>query len=195
MIRTIPPAQWAAGLDKLLTQLRIIDPGSELEIIVSYLLAAIEEVENYTGLGLITQTWEQSFPALTTPMFLRRRPVQEIDTITYLDDGGTEITLDVSFYRVSGLGVDKMPGAAVHLGSAQSWPTSYTGGGDVVRVSYVVGYGDTEAAVPEMAKHAVLLTAATMYNYRENVHEGAAVAELPMAARNLLRDWRPLAVA
>jgi uncharacterized phiE125 gp8 family phage protein len=205
-IRTVPPAALPVSLAELKAHLRV-DESHEDASIMGYCRAAVEHVERYTGMGLITQTWKQTYSAFPraedrregasfdTPssrvMRLWRRPVQAVPSIEYLDGAGVTQTLDPSVYEVAGANWS-MTQPWIALASGKSWPATYVSP-QAITVTYRVGFGDDHNAVPELIRHAILLVVGTWYGYREDVVMGAAVAEIPLASKALLRDWRPLA--
>lgn len=197
-IRTVPPAVLPVTLDELKAQARI-DGTDEDDLLLGYLYAAVEMAEHHTGLGLITQTWTQTFSAWPTTkqpeLVLRRRPVQSVTQIDFMSDVGSppgDSVLDPSVYRVLGIGQDKSP-ARIRLAYGQTWPVLLDDA-EAITVTYEVGFGDAKGSVPELIRHAILMAATTWYSFREDVTAGS-MSELPFASRALLRDWRPLAVA
>jgi uncharacterized phiE125 gp8 family phage protein len=205
-IRTVAPAALPVTLAEVKAQVRYFE-SDEDALLVGLIRAAMEYVENYTGLALITQTWSQTFPSfpqsyagmaittntIQTPLKLSRRPLQTVLSVTYLDSGGVSQPLDTTVYRVSGAAQPYHP-AMLSLNTGQSWPTTYVAT-EAVTVSYRAGFGDTHNDVPELIRQAIAMTVATWFAFREEVVMGATVAELPFSGKVLLRDYRPLAVA
>lgn len=171
--------------------------SDEDAIMVSYLRAATEMVEQYTGLGLITQSWQQAFPAFpvrsTQFLTLHRRPVQEVTSISYLDGSGASQALGTTIYSVNGLGADRWP-SYIRLSNGQAWPTVLSAG-EAVTVAYQVGFGDDWNAVPELIRLAIKMAAGTWFGFREDIAMGSKVSDLPWSSKVLLRDWRPVAIA
>jgi uncharacterized phiE125 gp8 family phage protein len=196
-IRTVPPSALPVTLAELKAQIRYFN-SDEDAILMAYLRSAVEVCENYTYLGFITQTWQQAFTAFPTAtalrMTLKRRPVQEVLSIGYLDVAGIDQIADPLTYQVAGIGNDHAC-ATVRIGSAQTWPPVYDSSDQAAVVTYRVGFGDDHNAVPEQIRDAILLCAATKFGYREDVVMGTSLSEIPERSKVLLRDWRPLAVA
>lgn len=196
-IRTVAPTALPISLAEVKAHLRVTH-SDEDAIIASYLRAAVARAEEYTGLGLLQQTWQQTFPAFANPMLLYRRPLLQIGSplaavqVTFIDGSGALQTLDPSVYTVTGFGSDSAYGA-VRLGYGQIWPTVYSAQ-DAVIVTYTVGFGTTASSVPEAIRHAILVMVADAYAFRESLYQGS-VDEIPFGAEALLRPWRPLAVA
>jgi uncharacterized phiE125 gp8 family phage protein len=198
-IRIVPPAQLPVSLLELKAQIRY-DASDEDALLQGYLQAAVDTAEEYTGLALLTQTWQQSLPAFADPMFLHRRPLIAVGsplvavTVQYLDGDEALQTLSDTGYRVTGIGGDHVL-AAVRLGYGQSWPITRQHD-EAVRITYTAGYGSSPTDVPQVIRHAILMLAATWFGYREDVVMGSTVSdELPFASKALLRPWRRLAVA
>jgi uncharacterized phiE125 gp8 family phage protein len=196
-IRIEPPAVLPVTLAELKSQVRYFD-SSEDAIMMTHLRSATEACENYTYLGFITQTWQQSFGAFPTTappsLVLQRRPVQEVLSVGYLDRDGIDQLADPGLYQVAGIGNDHAC-ARIRGGAAQTWPDLYEGADQGVTVTYRVGFGDNHNAVPERIRLAILYEAGTYFGYRENVVMGTTITELSFTTKSMLRDWRPLAVA
>jgi uncharacterized phiE125 gp8 family phage protein len=64
-IRVIAPATMPVALQELKAQVRYFDSDEDATLL-AFLRSSVEEAENYTGLGLITQTWKQSWSAFPT---------------------------------------------------------------------------------------------------------------------------------
>jgi uncharacterized phiE125 gp8 family phage protein len=197
-VRIEPPAALPVTLAELKAQTRYFQ-SDEDAIMQAMLRSSVEVLENYTYLGFITQTWQQSFSAfpatLATPRLkLQRRPVQEVLSISYLDSADFEQLVDPLTYQVAGIG-NSHACATVRISSAQTWPTVYDSSDAAVTITYRVGFGDDHNAVPEQIRDAILLCAGTKFAYREDVVMGTSLSEIPEKSKVLLRDWRPLAVA
>lgn len=195
-IRTVAPTALPVTLAEFKAQAKIEDEVTDEDALLqAYLRAAVEEVERYARLALITQTWEQTFPVFPKKLGLTLdvKPVQAVESVEYLDAGEVSQTLDTSVYRVAGIGADKSY-PKIHLGDSQSWPT-VAEHPEAVRVTMTAGYGDDHNDVPELVRIAVLLTASTWHENREDLITGTIFREMPLASKALLRDWRPLAVA
>lgn len=59
-----------------------------------------------------------------------------------------------------------------------------------IRVVYNCGYGINNEAVPPAVKHAILMTAATLYENREDSIVGTQINEVPLDAQRILRVHR-----
>jgi uncharacterized phiE125 gp8 family phage protein len=160
------------------------------------LRSAVEYAERYTGLSLITSTWTQkfsAFAALPEHMILRRRPLQAVVSVDYLDGDGVSQELATDVYRVLGVGEDKRNGS-IRLGYSQTWP-ALRDDPEAVTVTYMAGFGDDHNAVPEQIRQAIMLLVGYLYNQRETALIDPVIVEVPFGTHVLLREWRPLAVA
>lgn len=173
----IPPARPAVLLDEVQAHLRITGDGETTDV-HRLINAAINYVESYTGLALITQTWEERLAVFPPEIGLSKRPVQSIASIDDLITGSPFTPLDPAAYVVAGLGGWRY-GSAVR--PVTSWPSS------IGRVVYVAGFGDYPEDVPEMIRHAIILTVGTWYDDR--------MAPALDAVHALLSDWRRVGIA
>jgi uncharacterized phiE125 gp8 family phage protein len=189
-----PPAALPLSLAEVRAQCRLTDDDGTDEdaLLMSYVRAATEEAEDYTGLALITQDFEQRFSAFPSEMVLGRRPVQEVLSVAHRDVTDTYLALD-PIYRVAGLNSHRS-GAIIRLGYGQFWPTIY-GDAEAVRVLYRAGFGDTHNDVPEKIRHAIMMLVAYWFNQRESALIDPVIVEVPFGFHRLLEDWRPFGVA
>lgn len=196
-IRVVAPTSLPVSLAEAKTHLRVTH-SDEDAMIAAYLRAAVARAEEFTGLGLLQQTWQQTFPAFANPMLLYRRPLLQVGSplaavqVTFLDTAGALQTLDPGVVVVTGIGAAIAYGA-VRLGYGQMWPTVYSAQ-DAVTITYTIGFGTTASSVPETIREAILVMVTDRFENRGSMHEGS-VDELPFGAEALLRQWRPLAVA
>ena len=171
-IRTVAPTSYPLSLPEVKAHLRIT-AADEDALLAGYIAAATQSIEQYTGLGLMLQTWTQTFPAFAARMDLARRPLlsagspETVAAVSYLDSAGASQTLDPALYRVTGVGSDQVPGA-IRLAYGASWPAAYADE-EAVTVTYTVGYGITPSSVPEIIRQAIMQTVGDWYAFRENV--------------------------
>lgn len=199
-VRIGAPTALPVSLAELKAHCRI-DLDEDDALLMGYLRAAVEWVESYTGLALISSTWQQTASAFPTASIrypnaaieLSRRPVQAITAIDYLDAGGVAAVLDPSIYVLAGVGGNRRS-ARITLGTGQAWPAIYTHS-EAVTVTYIAGFGDTHNEVPELIRHALMLLVSTWYDYRGDLEQGPAVNEVPLASKALLAEWRAFGVA
>ena len=192
-VRVVLPSAPAVDINTAIAHSRL-DREHDFLTVQRLLTVATEMVEDYTGLGLIEQTWQQTFSAFPLGgIVLARRPLLEVVSVTYADAAGVEQTVPELDYHASGIGSAQLRGR-VQAVSGAVWPVAGTAA-DAIAITYTVGFGTSHRDVPELIKHAVLMDFATLYEYRENLVDGRGATEIPLTSRGLLRNWRPLAVA
>jgi uncharacterized phiE125 gp8 family phage protein len=129
-------------------------------LITLLLKAATEKGEDLARRAFITQTLEltvDAWPADWTLTLLRPR-LQSVTSVKYLADDGAEATW--TDYTVDAknepgkLVFESLPGVALEESGA-------------VTVRFVAGYGDTETAVPDRIKLALLMLVAHWYENRD----------------------------
>lgn len=187
--RTSAPAALAVTVAEAKQQVGIYD--SSLDDYFTHLVnAATEAVERYTGRALITQTWRlalDDFPCRDPRSEIRlpRPPFQSVTSIAYTDSNGTAQTLSSSLYDAT---ADLEP-ARIEPAYNEVWPATRNER-EAVRVTYVAGYGDTAASVPESLRHAILLMVSQWFNYREPSISGTIIAQVPLSATWLMDSYR-----
>ena len=136
-----PPAALAVSLAEAKLNLRI-DGNEQDSMIEAWIHGITAHAEHLTGRSFINQTWRvtlDSFPdAIELP-----GPVSSV-TVKYIDEAGTEQTLDQADYIVDSA---SEPGYAVP-GVGKAWPATYDRI-NAVNVDVVAGYGDSEVNVPK----------------------------------------------
>lgn len=144
----------------------------------AYITSLITVCRHYTeqmsGNIFKRQTWRLTLDAFPCEIVLRRRPVTDVNSITYIDGDGATQTLDPALYQVDLSGFL----ARIRPAYGQSWPITRCQMG-AVEVSFVAGADDTEAGIPEYWKQGVLLLLGHYYENREDAVIGVSVASLP----------------
>lgn len=162
--------------------------------IEAMLPAAREYCEHYLGRALAPRTMEyvgDAFPIVAIgtppgPVFqLPFGPVQSVESITYTDTDDAPQTVASIDYEIDAISVPSQ----VVLTYGSSWPTARSSTGSV-RVRYITGYstpGESPQVypLPKMARAAILLFLAHLYENREAVTVGSLV-ELPLGVQSLL---------
>lgn len=168
-----------------------IDYTVEDTVLNGYLLAAINEVEQYTNRALMEQTIFQTldgFPVVCSgnifaEIRLFRSPVKELVKLEYYDVTGTKTTL----YNSTGSATEqaavllhnvKEP-ATISVKVGEDWPSTATRPA-AVEVTYKAGYNSADE-VPNVLKQAVCLLASAHYEKREDY-----VKKLKTAAEKLM---------
>lgn len=168
LTRLAGPEQPAVSLAEAKLHLRV-DHDVEDSLIERIIRAATERAEEIQGRAFVTQTFRLGLPRFPRGrvIYLPRPPLQSVEQITYLDPAGEEQTLSPDTYRAD---PDAVPGRVI-LRRGAAWPET-ADEPDAVRITYVAGYGDTGAAVPEETRAAILLFVGHLYESREAITIG-----------------------
>lgn len=138
----------------------------------SWIRAATAQVEGDCEVALCTQTCKLYLPWFLDVMELRKPPVASVSSITYLDTSGATQTLSTSVYTTN---IKRWP-PRIRLTDGQTWPDTKDYTDNVVTVTFVAGYGDSDD-VPDLYKEAVRLRVKRMFDgcsggERDIVYEG-----------------------
>lgn len=165
-----------------------IDGTAEDTLLQRYIDAAVDAIEGPYGIGVLlgSQEWEFYQDFFTTTIRLPLYPVISVDEIRYVDEGGTEQTLDPSVYQVDTVSNP----ARITTAYNQSWPPVQARALNGVTVKFTGGY----TSVPEALRAAVILWVTHMYEIRQPFIVGTTVGEVPYAVEELLNRYRVLAV-
>ncbi len=191
--------------------LRLTHDRDDTYISKQLITAAAEAAEMATHRQLLTATWEltldrpprlgdygsgsygdgeyaylTSTPRTRERLLLPMAPLQQVNSITYIDTAGDEQTWDEDNYIVS---VGKEP-AEISLAHGKTWPQTLRVQ-NAFTVNFDCGYGDDESAIPTLLKQGMLLHIGHLYLNRETIVTDArvAVAELPMATREIFQQF------
>lgn len=153
-------------------------------LITSYIVAAREWVENYTGHILVSRTITETFSAFGDYLSLRYRPVTALGDIDYFDADG-----DATVYEGGVLRTHAYP-AKVYPPTGTTFPTIGTDTG--ITVEYTAGYDSGD--VPTVFKQAMRLLIGHWYERRAGV-SADTLEEVPLAVKSLCGPFRvpPLA--
>jgi uncharacterized phiE125 gp8 family phage protein len=183
-----PPAADPVSIQAAKAHLRITH--SEEDALIHTLIgAATQQIEQRTDRALIAQEWMyllDRFPASGAPVVLPKAPLISVSAVEYLAPDSTWQTWATDQYRVIGAadpgeGLAADPTAA-HGGVVPVEGVAYPStapGREAVRVTFLAGYGDDPASVPEGLRAAVQIVLADLYGHgRESRLYGVgAVAE------------------
>lgn len=165
-----------------------IDHDDEDALIERLISAARGYCEQVSRRALITQTLEGGLDAWPRDnvIELPHPPLQSVESIVYIDSAGATHTLASTVYQV-----DTKRGR-VYLAEGQQWPNATLRTYDPITVTWIAGYGDTAAAVPQGYRQAVLLVLGHLYENREAVvaTQGISMGVLPLAVDTLLMTDR-----
>jgi uncharacterized phiE125 gp8 family phage protein len=161
-------------------------PGTDDDALVgTVVLAARQYVESVTGRSLISQTWDLFLETFPDEIRLPKGPVQSITSITYVDENGSTQTLGASTYTLD----STTDPPRIVLAYGESWP-DVRAQAQAICVTYVAGYGDDPADVPEPVRLSVMMMAATLYEHREMIASGGGISRIPFSVDHLLMPYR-----
>lgn len=139
-------------------------------------------VENYCGMGIMTQTVKETFdefPNANDCIFLHRHPFGAITQLSYYDGDRATQQLQSNKYTTAGKGLLTRVGLLPN----ESWPTIAKQIG-AVSVTYTIGYSSA-SEVPAAIKNAMLLMIANYYDRRED-----SVRRMPTQSEWLLDQYK-----
>lgn len=155
------------------------DFNLEDDLIAAYISAARDEAEKYCNRSFALADFFLLLDALPRgrkPLHLPDPLTAEVNGITYLDESGTEQTLDPAGYTFD---ADRQ-----HVRPAEAWPTYARS----VKVSYSAG-PDASASPPQVPPksvvQAMLLLLTDMYEVRQAQVVGNMINANPAAAMRL----------
>lgn len=174
--------------DEAKAHLRVTD-DSEDALIYSYIQAARQWVENYTGHILVQRTVVDAFSAWGNFLTLRNQPITVGDptptlTVDYIDSDGNEVEYTGRVIR------DQRYPWMVFPANGSTFPTLGTNG--TITVTYTAGY--TEGSVPQPLVQAMLLLIGHWFSMRSSVSE-VPLQEAPLAVTSLCRPFRGAVLA
>lgn len=162
--------------------LRVTDT-SEDSLIASYIVAAREWVENYTGHVLVERELTASFTEFGDFLTIHSAPNVVIDSIAYLDADGN--VADFAYFAYPA-GINP-----VKIYPLDNWPT--IDDNSAILVTYTAGYASA-SDVPQALKQAMLLLIAAWHQQR-GTNADAPVQEVPFAVTALCRAYRGAVLA
>lgn len=182
--RVVEPTAEPFTLDQMKAYLRVDDDADD-EFISALISASRERLEDLTGRCLMQQQWQfglDSFPRYKGQLTLPRAPLISVDSITYLDMDGQRVILDASLYSVDGLSEP----SRIRPARNTAWPQHVTDTNSVL-ITFTAGY----AVVPQTLQQAMRLIAASYYDNRAEVVQGASFASLPtpLSAQSLMSTY------
>jgi uncharacterized phiE125 gp8 family phage protein len=122
---------------------------------------------------------------------LPRPPLVEVESVSYVDVGGTTRTLvEGTDYLVDAPVGEKPRRGRVALLAGVTWPVT-ADQINAVMVRFTAGY-NKPSDVPAILRAAMLRDAATLYEGRENVVTGTIVATLPGGSLDVYLAYRSL---
>lgn len=164
------------------------DDDAFVDILVQ---AATDYLDGYTGiLGrcLINQTWLlklTDWPASCCTR-LPFPDVSAILSIKYYDGDDVQQTVDSDLYELA----EDERGAFIRMRDAFSAPAVYSDRNSPIEITFVAGFGDTAADVPDAIIHAAALLVCHWYENREAVQDGPSPVAVPMTVGALTAVYR-----
>jgi uncharacterized phiE125 gp8 family phage protein len=178
LVQVTQPTALPISLHEVKAQARVVDNEQDA-VLVGYIRAATNYVEESTGLRLVTQTWAQSVDWLPVRWngYLRMpiAPVQSITEISYLNASGVPTIMSPAVYVLRG--------ERVMLAPEATWPALWHGL-DVATITFVVGYGPDHNYVPESIRQAISMLVTYWFAQREAAAIGpdaGPVSDIPFA--------------
>ncbi|MEQ8444867.1 MAG: hypothetical protein RIB57_03165 [Pelagibacterium sp.] len=162
------------------------DDAAYIDVLIEMAIDRLDGPYGLLNRALIQQTWRASYDAFPVEITIPLARCSAVSTITYLDRGGVEQTLDPSAYRVTGLLTDR---CRVRPINGTAWPSTYADE-EAISVTFVSGFGEAAEHVPGSIRHAILEAVARAYEYSEPVIDGRSFSSLPGSATSAVTDWR-----
>jgi len=160
-----------------------VDADADDALISNLIQGARELLEDACSITLIKSTYRIYLDGFQQMIYLPRAPLISVDSVKYLDTDGSEQTLAASRYSIDAVSkpgrirINDIPGTDADALNA-------------VWVEYQAGYldssveADLQAAVPMVARQAMLLIIGYWYENREDFYTDKYQA--PRAARYLM---------
>lgn len=186
-ISTVDPVGDVLDLAVVRDHCRADEGGADDTLLSFYLGSAIDLVQAYTGLRLLTQTVQATRHRLESTMPLPFGPVRNL-SLSYLNAEGVAQVLDASQFVVVGLGTLR---AEIHRIKPYGWPV-LADHPAAVTVTAQVGYGDAGASIPAAIRQAILLLVGDYFANREDTIAERSVtpATMPNGVSTLLSNYR-----
>lgn len=140
-----------------------IDADVEDSLVDGYILSALEEIEQRSGVVYMPRTWRwtgDAFPA-SGVISLGKGPVTAVASVTYHDAADVVQTLDPAEYLMD---ATSAIGRVIRVGAA--WPPT-AARADAVSVEFMAGRGH----VPLSVRHAIMVMVAQSYEDRAGERE------------------------
>jgi uncharacterized phiE125 gp8 family phage protein len=161
-----------------------VDSDDEDELIEAYILAAVDHVEQFTGLVLTRRLVTETLSCFGER--LRSWPVSSIVSVGYVDALAADQDYDLTGLRAN------LAMRPVRLVTNTRWPAVY-GYNAPITVVVDAGY-DSPEQVPGSVMQALKLLVGHWFRSREAVTVGVVATEVPMAVDSLLRPFRMVGI-
>lgn len=181
--RTAAPVNAPVSLTEANAHARVRDDDATVGALIA---AAVDMIDGdgLLGRAMVTQTWAQWVPQSPGYVRLLMGPFQSLVSVEYYDAAGVLQAADVDDYEI------RLSGDFVYVAPKDNaaWPTA-DDRLDAIKITYVAGFGDTAADVPQSIRHAILMLVAHWYNHRE-ASTDLNLKEVPFAVESLLNRHR-----
>lgn len=182
--QTVAPAEEPVTVAEAKAHARV-DHSQGDTVFAQHIAAARRLVEAWTGLQLVTATWQQTedcFPSGgDLEIRLKRNPVQSVSSVTYVDADGVTQTVSSSDYHLS----TRQLIARLRPAYGKSWPAARDQM-DAVTVTYIAGYGAASAVDPDAKQAIHFLVTHWWYNPETVLTSGAIPKDVPYGVRSLI---------
>jgi uncharacterized phiE125 gp8 family phage protein len=161
-----------------------VDDNADDALLLGYLIAAREHIEDYLGRPILPTPMRAELEAWPDDgALLLDAPVISVDAVTYTGSDGQPAAWTDFVVRSRPGGLKALRPAA-----GASWPA--LGVDPVITITITAGW--TAALLPDVVGTAILQTAAHWFSIREVVNVGSITSEIPQTGKTLLRGkrWR-----
>jgi uncharacterized phiE125 gp8 family phage protein len=179
------PAIEPVTLEEMREHLRI-DDEAEHNFLLDSISEAREEIEQATGLALISQTWKLTIdhwpagkqdwwdgvrqghinqlygPDAYSSLRLPKYPLLSVSSVTVYDEESNAQSISVA--DVFDIDLNQRPGR-ITLKSGQTWPVALRAN-NAIEIEYVAGYGTAASDVPGPLRRAIRSLAAHLFTHR-----------------------------
>lgn len=158
---------------------RLTDAYDEI-VIRQNLDAAHSLVEQWLNRKLYVTTVIGVQPTLQQEVFLPFGPIQSIVSVTAEDYNEDDVAVDAACYKL-----DAVQGL-LRFKKSEYYNLSQLSN---FNITYTCGYASTDD-VPAAIKHAIRMTFASFYEFREDAVTGTQINAVPTKAKNIVRAFR-----
>jgi uncharacterized phiE125 gp8 family phage protein len=183
--RTTPPVLTPISLIEAKAHVRV-DSDDDDTLLTGLIAAAVAHLDGQGVLGraMITQSWSQWVSQAPGWVRLTVGPFQSLTSVEYYDADNALQTATLTDFEI------RLDGDFVLIKPKEDhvWPLAYIRQ-DAIKITYVAGFGDAAADVPENIRLAIRLLVGHFYENREAVSE-ANLKEVPLAVEALIATER-----
>lgn len=175
-----PPQKEPLTLDEVKAHLRVEYDFTDDDIYIESLISAARRyTEAHSSFFFMTQSWKLSldcFPSGTYggEIIIRKRPINEVYSIEYIDDAGVRQTLSNTKYQVD---IDCWL-TRIRPVYGEVWPTTRRQM-NAAEVLFTAGFENTIEGIPHHLREGLLLLIGHWYENREDTVRGLTIATVP----------------